>query len=378
MRYSLTTPPSDGRAAPACSPPWRRRDVDFLIVGREGNARYVSGAPRLWTAGSRAFGPGCVFVRATGAVHLLSTWDEGIPEEIPHENLYGITFNAMNFVTVLSKMQGAATARRVATDSMSGSSANLLPKAFPAAEFIDGEPMLRQIRRVKSPEEIEAVRASVGVAEEALAAARKALRARGHRAEADRGLHGSHGGGGGHHALRTGRGLDHLAAGSLAALRPRHAGATRRLGGLRGRRGPGGLLGGVGPDLRECGTRGIGSTPSWPSAAAPCGIGSSTACRVGAPLTDLLGAYDAVGVPQPPMPVARGLGLGFDLPLVTHALPLTSGEQHVEAGMVFALTGYVWKAGVGALYVQEPIVATDAGPESLSTTPIRRRRSMTT
>ena len=35
-------------------------DIDVLIVGREGNARYVSGAPRLWTAGSRAFGPGCV------------------------------------------------------------------------------------------------------------------------------------------------------------------------------------------------------------------------------------------------------------------------------------------------------------------------------
>ena len=51
---------------------------------------------------------------------------------------------------------------------MSGSSANLLPKAFPAAEFIDGEPMLRQIRRVKSPEEVEAIRASVRVAEEAL------------------------------------------------------------------------------------------------------------------------------------------------------------------------------------------------------------------
>ena len=81
-------------------------DIDFLIVGREGNARYVSGAPRLWTAGSRAFGPGCVFVRASGAVHLLSTWDEGIPEEIPHENLYGITFNAMNFVTVLSNIDG--------------------------------------------------------------------------------------------------------------------------------------------------------------------------------------------------------------------------------------------------------------------------------
>ena len=41
-------------------------DIDVLVVGREGNARYVSGAPRLWTAGSRAFGPGCVLVRAIG------------------------------------------------------------------------------------------------------------------------------------------------------------------------------------------------------------------------------------------------------------------------------------------------------------------------
>ena len=39
------------------------------------------------------------------------------------------------------------------------------------------------------------------------------------------------------------------------------------------------------------------------------------------------------------MPVARGLGLGFDLPLVTRALPRTAGEQYVEAGMVLALTG---------------------------------------
>ncbi len=97
------------------------------------------------------------------------------------------------------------------------------------------------------------------------------------------------------------------------------------------------------------------------------------ACRVGAPLTGLLDAYEAAGVPAPPMPVARGLGLGFDLPLVTHALPLTAAEQHVEAGMAFALSGYVWQEGVGALYRQEPIVVTDSGPESLSTTPVREQ-----
>ena len=53
--------------------------VDVLVVGREANARYVSGAPRLWTAGSRAFGPGCVLVRATGAVHLPEHLGRGDP-----------------------------------------------------------------------------------------------------------------------------------------------------------------------------------------------------------------------------------------------------------------------------------------------------------
>ena len=46
------------------------------------------------------------------------------------------------------------------------------------------------------------------------------------------------------------------------------------------------------------------------------------------------------------MPVARGLGLGFDLPLVTHALPGEAAEHSVEAGMVLALTAYIWKEGV--------------------------------
>jgi Xaa-Pro aminopeptidase len=71
------------------------------------------------------------------------------------------------------------------------------------------------------------------------------------------------------------------------------------------------------------------------------------------------------------MPVARGLGLGFDLPLVTHALPNLAAEQHLEAGMVLALTGYVWKEGVGALFGQEPILITHSGPEPLSTVPYR-------
>jgi hypothetical protein len=91
------------------------------------------------------------------------------------------------------------------------------------------------------------------------------------------------------------------------------------------------------------------------------------ACRVGAPCSSLLQAYDDAGVAAPPMPVARGLGLGFDLPLVTHALPATAAEERLEDGMVLALTAYVWEEGIGAVYGQEPVVIRLAGPQLLST-----------
>ena len=78
-------------------------DLDILVVGRQANARYVSGAPQLWVAGTRPFGPVATLVRKTGAVHLLSTWDEGIPEDIrPH------LFDA--FVTTKAKGSGLGLA----------------------------------------------------------------------------------------------------------------------------------------------------------------------------------------------------------------------------------------------------------------------------
>jgi Xaa-Pro aminopeptidase len=97
------------------------------------------------------------------------------------------------------------------------------------------------------------------------------------------------------------------------------------------------------------------------------------ACRPGAPLSDLIAAYDAAGVAPPPMPIAHGLGLGYDLPLVTAALPGTAAEQRLEPGMTFALTAFVWGEGVGAVLGQEPVVMTETGPEVLSTTPFRTR-----
>jgi Xaa-Pro dipeptidase len=346
--------------------------IDVLVLGREGNARYVSGAPRLWTAGSRAFGPGCVFERATGSVYLLSTWDEGIPDEIPHENLYGISFNAGTFVKALRRVEGAATVRTVATDSLSGSSANLLPKAFPAAELVDGEPMLRRVRQVKTPEEVEAIRSSVHIAERALREAESAL-SPGITQRQLTGIFMQAMARAGvttpstqdvawttsrrHPWRRTSRDVP-VADGDLVAF---DAGVV--VGGYVGELGRTHLVGGdtVDPELSGRWSQ------LWDRLL--------NACRPGAPLSDLLAAYDGAGIPAPPMPVARGLGLGFDLPLVTHALPGEAASQRIEEGMVLVLTAYVWKEGVGALYGEDPVVVTAAGAEALASAPLHIGRN---
>jgi Xaa-Pro dipeptidase len=153
-----------------------RLGVDVLVLGREGNARFVSGADRLSLAGTRAFAPGCVVVRDTAAVHLLSVTDEGVPAEIPPDHLYPLSWNPVNLVGAVAAAPGAAGARRIGVDGLTPLFEQLLTAAFPDAELVDGEALMRQVRRVKSPADIAAIRAAVDVLERALGAVVDALR----------------------------------------------------------------------------------------------------------------------------------------------------------------------------------------------------------
>jgi Xaa-Pro dipeptidase len=340
--------------------------VDVLVVGREANARFISGAPRLWLAGTRPFGPGCVLVRQTGAVHLMSTWDEGVPEDIPHEHLYGISFNAANFVRVLREIDGAATARTVATDALNPSAERLLPQSFPQARLVDGDQLLGRARRVKTEREIDAIRSAVEVAELSVAAAVAALRP---------GI-----------TERQLTGVFMEAMGDAGVTTPSTQDvvwiASREHPGRRvGRDTPiaaGDLVAFEGGVIRNGYVGEIGRTETTGPEEANRELSERRgevwrrlldACRPGAPLAGLLAAYDAAGESAPPMPVARGLGLGFDEPLVTRDLPGTAAGVCFETGMVLALTAYVWREGVGGVYGLAPVVITDDGPELLSTTP---------
>ena len=106
-------------------------DLDILVLGRQANIRYVTGAPQLWIAGTRPFGPMCVLVRATGDIYLNSTDDEGVPEEIGHDHLYGLAWNPMTLIEVLKNIDGAATARRVGTDAITPTVRHAAARGFP-------------------------------------------------------------------------------------------------------------------------------------------------------------------------------------------------------------------------------------------------------
>ncbi|BBX63465.1 peptidase M24 [Mycobacterium saskatchewanense] len=344
-------------------------DLDVLVLGRQANVRYVTGTPQLWVAGTRPFGPSCVLVRATGAVHLLSTWDEGVPDDIPHEHLYGISWNPVNTMAVLKRIDGAATARRVGTDALSPAFAKLLPTAFPNAQLVDGELAMRAARRIKTAEEVVALRDAVAVAEAGLAAAVAGL----------------------HPGVRegtlAGAMLEAMAAGGVSTPSNQDVAWVTsrdhpwRRAGTDGRVNDGDLVAFSAGALAGGYTGEVGRT--WPvGRVRGCGAlyrrwdglfaGLLAACRPGVRASELLAAYEAAGEPPPPMPVARGLGMGFDPPVVSPHLPHSAAEERLEAGMVLAVTGYVWEPGVGAVFGREAVLITADGPEVLTSSPAWR------
>jgi Xaa-Pro dipeptidase len=343
-------------------------DLDVLVLGRQANVRYFSGAPQLWVAGTRPFGPICTVIRSTGEIHLNSTWDEGIPDDIPHDHLYGLAWNPMTLIEVLRGIEGTATARRVGTDALTPSFAKLLPMAFPNAELVDGELAMRAARRIKTPDEVAILRGALGVAEDSLAIAVGEL----HGGTVEQALTGvmleAQAAGGvstpatqegawvtsREHPWRRARSDGRIENGDLVAF---SAGVLAD--GYVGEVGRTWPVGDVeGPEVPALYDR---WNALWDRLAA--------ACRPGQPASDLLAAYEGSNEPLPPMPVAHGLGLGFDSPVVTPQLQQTAAEAILEPGMVLSVTGYVWQEGVGAVFGREAVLVTPDGPEVLTSSP---------
>lgn len=280
------------------------RDLDVVVLGRQDDAEAVSGATRLWTAGTRPFGAGCVVVRATGRVHVLSSWDAGVPPSIPFEDLYPLTWNPRTMAASLRAIPGFAAASRIGVDALSTSFERAAAELAPGAEVVPADDLLAGVRRRKGPAEVELVRAACAVAWAGVEAA--------------------------------------LAGGAGAAVEAlAEAGTTVPSSGVR-----------VDGDVVDVGVLvdgwegGVGGRfPGGRRGPAPPIV---DACRHGATWEDLAGAATSAAW------CVRGLGRGFERPVLTASLG--HGER-LEGGMVLSVADGEHR---------DVVAVTDGAPDVLS------------
>ena len=351
-------------------------DLDVLLLGREPNAQYVSGARRLHLAGTRPFGPGCVVVRDGNEVHLLNNWDEGIPPEIPREHLFGIKWNPLNLVASLQKIAGLASAKRIGVDSMSPLFLQLIPMAAPDAQIVSAASALRSVRMRKTNDELACIRTAVAVAEASLAQVMEELRP-GVSGKALLGAFEGH---------MTGFGVTTPATeGTFGAAAPVESGHGPRLARLTTARtiDEGALValsgsvlyagyeGGVGR-TRVCGGhRGIATSDGVRSLfrrSAELRDRVLDACRPGASGEDLATAYTAAGDPLPGFPIAYRVGLGYEGAIAGSALGTSfDATQRLVPSMALGIETYVADDDGHGCLMLDTVQVTDDGCERLST-----------
>ena len=139
------------------------REVDALVLGRQDNVGYSTGMVRLWTSGTRPFGAGCVLIGETQRAHLLSSWDAGIPESVPFNDLYPLTWNPEIMGASMAAIGGLSTARCIGVDACSPGFIRAAARFAPNAQIVPCDDLMASVRTVKLAEEIELVRSACRV-----------------------------------------------------------------------------------------------------------------------------------------------------------------------------------------------------------------------
>ena len=138
--------------------------IDVLVLGRQDNAGYVCGMRRLWTAGTRPFGAGCVVVASTGRIHALSSWDAGIEPPMSFADLYPLTWNPRIMASSMTGIDGMAEAQRIGVDELTPSFRRAAASFAPVAEVVAADDLMARVRRHKLPGEVEAIARACGAA----------------------------------------------------------------------------------------------------------------------------------------------------------------------------------------------------------------------
>lgn len=364
-----------------------RQGIDALILGRRGNVKYLLGHRVLWRADVTNFSPLCIYVRATDQLYATNqTWSDGVPPEIPLDHITGMTRDPENVIAFLRGIDGLRDATAVAVDGMSNSYAGAVAAVAPHAEFVDGRRAMWAARRVKLPAEIHCIRTAIAIAEGALTAAAETAQA----GVAEQDVKASF-----HRAMtRIGATLPAIegifcatpreptasqngAAASPATppLRQRVSDRPLQSGDLVALNGGVLYAGYQGAVARTVACHGPSATPRatqhdlfdrWNAAMEAI----TTVCRPGARPSDIRAAWQRSGEPLPPVPLAFGVGIGVEQPMVTGIPgPQDLDEETLQAGMVLTLQGYVWERGVGGYLGSETVLVTDDQPERLTRMP---------
>lgn len=341
--------------------------IDALILGGAGNVHYVCGARVLGRAGVLPFAPVCVVVRSTGRVHLLSTWDEGVPPEIEREDLYPLSWNPANLMASVGAIPGLRDARRIGTDGLTASTGAMIALLAPGAEMVDGGAVLEACRRVKTDAEITCLEVAAAISESALSAMAAALGP----GVSERELLGVYS----EHVARLGAPVppsESVCFVASGAVSLGHVASDRVVGdGELVVLAPGALYAGYEAGLARTVVAGSGVGGGGSALAERCTAGMDAlvgACRAGGVGADLYRAWEGVGFSASPVILAHGLGLGAEPPVIG----LGRGRDAVLGeGMVLSVQSWVVEAGVGGCLQRETVVIGADGPVVLT----RYRRS---
>jgi len=339
-------------------------DLDALMLGGAGDVRYVSGARQLGRSGVLPFAPIAVVVKKTERVHLLSTWDEGVPPEIGYDDLYRLSWNPANLAADLASIPGLREALRVGTDGLTPMFAGLISQLVTPAELVDAAPVMASARRTKMPDEITCLDVASAIAEAALSALEGAL-APGITERELLGIYDERIASLGA-PMPPSEGVC-FATPSRGPVRFRHLVSDRPIGdGELVVLAPGALYAGYESGLARTRVAGHAGPQGTADLASRCARGMDAliaACRPGNTGADLHRAWEEAGNPDPGVPLAHGLGLGAEPPLIGLG---RGGDATIDEGMVLSVQSWVAEEGVGGCLERGTVRIESSGPSALT------------
>lgn len=339
-------------------------DLDALLLGGAGNVHYVSGARLLGRAGVLPFAPVAVVVRSTARVHLLSTWDEGVPPEIGREDLYALSWNPANLMESLASIPGLGASRRVGTDGLTPMFGGLISELIRSAALVDAASVMAEARRIKIAEEITCLEVASAISESALTALDEALQP----GITERELLGVYY----EQVARLGAPTAPsesvcFATPTRGPVRFRYLASSRPIGdGELVVLAPGALYAGYEAGLARTRVAGQSAPPGAADLMSRCGRGMEAllaTCRPGNTGADLYRAWADTGNAESAVLLAHGLGLGAEPPVIGLG---RGSDAALEEGMVLSIQSWVAEPGVGGCLERATVVIQSGGAATLT------------